>query len=96
MTRIGDEIHMQSSRGYVEGLLQILGLTRANGTDTTGSTITKVTLDMGDTLSQKDHSLFRTCVGKLQLMALIRLDVAHTTEELARDLVSPTNQSWNK
>ena len=96
MTRIGDKIHMKSSKGYVEGLLQILKLTRANRSDTTGSTTTKVTLDMDDVLSPESHSLFRTCVGKLQCMVPIRLDVAYATQELARDLVSPTSQSWSK
>ena len=58
--------------------------------------IAKVTLDMDDTLSPESHSLFRTCVGKLQFMVPIRPDVAYAPEELARGLVSPTNQSWNK
>ena len=57
MTMIGDEIRMKSSKGYVDGLLQILGLTRANGTDTTGSSTTKVTLDMDDVVSPESHSL---------------------------------------
>jgi hypothetical protein len=96
MTMIGDEIRMKSSKGYVDGLLQILGLTRANGTDTTGSSTTKVTLDMDDVVSPESHSLYRTCVGKLQFMVPIRPDVAYATTELARDLVRPTNQSWNK
>ena len=79
MTRIGDEIHMKSSKGYVEGLLQILILTRAHGSGTTGSTTSKVTLDMANTLSPEEHSLFRTCVGKLQFKVPISLVVAYAT-----------------
>ena len=31
LMRLGDEIHMTSSKGYIQGLLEILGLTRAKG-----------------------------------------------------------------
>ena len=93
LIRIGDEAHMTSSKGYVEGLLEILKLTRANGSETTGSNTTKLSLDSDDALSPEDHSLYRTCVGKLQFMVPIRPDIAFAVKGLARDLHSPTNHS---
>ena len=62
--------------------------------ETTGSNATKMALDADTALSPQDHSLYRTCVGKLKFLAPIRPDVAYAVKELASDLISPTNHSW--
>ena len=69
-------------------------LSKANSTETTGSNSTRPTLDADAALSPEEHSLYRTCVGKLQLPVPIRPDVAYSVKEPARDLVTPTSQSW--
>ena len=64
LTRNGDSIHIRSSLGYIEGLLDILKLSKANSVETTGPNVMKRSLDADTVLSPQDHSLYRTCVGE--------------------------------
>ena len=66
-TRVGDEVHVHSSRGYNDGLLEILRLSRANGSETTGASTTPVTFYLDSARTPEEHSLCRTCVGNLQM-----------------------------
>ena len=62
---------------------------------TTGSaTIVKTVSDTP--LSPEEHSVYRTAVGKLLWLALIRGDIAYATKELIRDVTAPTMQSVAK
>ena len=62
---------------------------------TTGSvTIVKTVSDTP--LSPEEHSVYRTAVGKLLWLALIRGDVAYATKELSRDVTAPAMQSVAK
>ena len=62
---------------------------------TTGSvTIAKVVSDTP--LGPEEHSVYRTAVGKLLWLALIRGDIASATKELSRDVTAPTMQSVAK
>ena len=57
---------------------------------TTGSvTIVKTVSDTP--LSPEEHSVYRTAVGKLLWLALIRGDIAYATKELSRDVTAPDN-----
>ena len=47
-------------------------------------------------LSPEEHSMYRTAVGKLLWLALIRGDIAYATKELSRDVTAPTMQSGAK
>ena len=47
-------------------------------------------------LSPEEHSVYRTAVGKLLWLALIRGDIAYATKELSRDVTAPTMQSVAK
>ena len=44
-------------------------------------------------MSPEAHSVYRTAVGKLLWLALIRGDIAYATKELSRDVTAPTIQS---
>ena len=55
LSRIGDEVHLQSSTGYIDGLSEILRLSRASGSDTTGASTTKVTLDLDSALTPEER-----------------------------------------
>ena len=94
LTRNGDEVHVKGSPNYTHGRLEILHRTRANGSETTGSNTAKLSVDTDNALTLEAHSLYRTCVGKLQLLVPIRLDIAYAVKELARGLHSPTKHSW--
>ena len=63
LTRTGDEVHIRSSTGYIDGLLDILRPARAHSLETAGSNTTKPSLDADTALTPEEHSLYRTCVG---------------------------------
>ena len=62
---------------------------------TTGS-VTIVKTVSGTPLSPEEHSVYRTAVGKLLWLALIRGDVAYATKELSRSVTAPAMQSVAK
>ena len=47
-------------------------------------------------LSPEEHKVYRTAVGKLLWLALVRGDIAYGTKELSRDVTAPTMQSVAK
>ena len=62
---------------------------------TTGTlTINKTVPDTP--LSPEEHKVYRTAVGKLLWLALVRGDIAYVTKELSRDVTAPTMQSVAK
>ena len=62
---------------------------------TTGTvTINKTVPDTP--LSPDEHKVYRTAVGKLLWLALVRGDIAYATKELSRDVTAPTMQSVAK
>ena len=70
-------------------------MTKAKPVATTGSvTIVKTVPDTP--LTAEEHSVYRTAVGKLLWLALVRGDTAYTTKELSRDMTAPTMQSVAK
>ena len=83
------------SQAYIDSTLDLYGMKNAKQVATTGSvTIVK---NVSDTpLSPEEHSVYRTAVGKLLWLALIRGDIAYATKELSRDVTGPTMQSVAK
>ena len=65
LTILGGEIQLNSSPGFVEGLLGVRRLTTTCGA---GTACAAVSTHSASVLSQEEHSLDRTCVGELQLM----------------------------
>ena len=57
-------------------------------------TIVKIVSDAP--LSPEEYSVYRTAVGKLPWLALIRGDITYATKELSRDMTAPTMQSVAK
>eukprot|EP00439_Symbiodinium_sp_Y106_P054991 s4799_g7.t1 len=83
------------SQTYIDSILDLYGMKNAKQVATTGSvTIVKTVSDTP--LSPEEHSVYRTAVGKLLWLALIRGDVAYATKELSRDVTAPTMQSIAK
>ena len=93
-TRLGDGVQLKSSIGYVNGLLEVRKLERANSSQATGSSIAKVSVGADSALAPEEHALHWTCVGTIQALAPNRPDIAHVVKELARGLNSPTTHSW--
>ena len=91
----GDSIDVCMSQTYIDSVLDLYGMKNAKQVATTGSvTIVK---NVSDTpLSPEEHSMYRTAVGKLLWLALIRGDIAYATKELSRDVTAPTMQSVAK
>eukprot|EP00439_Symbiodinium_sp_Y106_P043240 s572_g5.t1 len=85
----GDSIDVCVSQTYIDSILDLYGMKNAKQVATTGSvTIAKTVSDTP--LSPEEHSVYRTAVGKLLWLALIRGDIAYATKELSRDVTAPT------
>ena len=88
-------LEIEESNVYIDAILGLCGMKNAKPVATTGSaTIVKTVSDTP--LSPEEHSVYRTAVGKLLWLALIRGDIAYATKELSRDVTAPTMQSVAK
>ena len=88
----GDSIDVCVSQTYIDAMLDLYGMKNAKPVATTGSvTIVQTVSDTPS--SPEEHSVYRTAVGKLLWLALIRGDIAYATKELSRDVTAPTMQS---
>ena len=92
----GDSIDIFMPPDYVEDLLKIYNMQKANPAPNTGSSALKRIEDADSPLSAADHATFRTCVGKLLWLAFVRPDISYAVKELSRDVKSPTLESWAK
>ena len=85
LRRNGDAIDVCVSQTYIDSILDLYGMKNAKQVATTGSvTVVKNVSDAP--LSPEEHSMYRTAVGKLLWLALIRGDIAYATKELSRDV----------
>ena len=91
----GDSIDVCMSQKYIDAILELYGMKDAKPVATTGTvTINKTVPDTP--LSPEEHKVYRTAVGKLLWLALVRGDIAYATKELSRDVTAPTMQSVAK
>ena len=91
----GDSIDVCMSQKYIDTILDLYGMKDAKPVATTGTvTINKTVPDTP--LSPEEHKVYRTAVGKLLWLALVRGDIAYATKELSRDVTAPTMQSVAK
>ena len=91
----GDSIDVCMSQKYIDTILDLYGMKDAKPVATTGTvTINKTVPDTP--LSPEEHKVYRTAVGKLLWLALVRGDIAYATKELSRDVTAPTMQSAAK
>ena len=81
---------------YIEDLLELYSMNKANSVNTTGSSSLKRIEDADVALDAKAHSLFRTAVGKLLWLAFVRPDCSYAVKELSRDVKGPTIESLAK
>ena len=84
----GDSIDIFMPSDYVEDLLKIYNMQKANPAPNTGSSALKRIEDADSPLSAADHATFRTCVGKLLWLAFVRPDISYAVKELSRDLLN--------
>ena len=59
---------------------------------TTGSTLIKRLEDGETELDSDEYKIFRTAIGKLMWLALVRPDINFATQEMARTVQSPTSE----
>ena len=91
----GDSIDVCMSQKYIDTILVLYGMKDAKPVATTGTvTINKSVPDTP--LSPEEHKVYRTAVGELLWLALVRGDIAYATKELSRDVTAPTMQSVAK
>ena len=91
----GDSIDVCMSQKYIDTILDLYGMKDAKPVATTGTvTINKTVPDTP--LSPEEHKVYRTAVGKLLWLALVRGDIVYATKELSRDVTAPTMQSVAK
>ena len=91
----GDSIDVCMSQKYIDATLELYGMKDAKPVATTGTvTINKTVPDTP--LSPEEHKVYRTAVGKLLWLSLVRGDIAYATKELSRDVTAPTMQSVAK
>ena len=92
----GNYILIRQLPGYIENILELVGLSTCRAATTTGTKTIKQTLDTEEVLDEEGHSLFRKVVGKLQWLVPIRPDIAYATKELARRLTEPRQLDLTK
>ena len=92
----GDSIDIFMPPDYVEDLLKIYNMQKANSAPNTGSSALKRIDDADSPLSSDDHATFRTCVGKLLWLAFVRSDISYAVKELSTDVKAPTFESLAK
>ena len=92
----GDSIDILMPQKYIEDLLELYSMNKANSVNTTGSSSLKRIEDADVALDAKAHSLFRTAVGKLLWLAFVRPDCSYAVKELSRDVKGPTIESLAK
>ena len=82
----GDSIDVCMSQKYIkyiDAILELYGMKDAKPVATTGTvTINRTVPDTP--LSPEEHKVYRTAVGKLLWLALVRGDIAYATKELSR------------
>ena len=61
LIRMGYEVHLDNSKGYSDGRLEILRRSRANGSEAIGAAATKVTLDVGNSLTPEELVVSNKC-----------------------------------
>ena len=96
LKRNGDFIDIFMPQEYVEDLLKLYNMQKANPAPNTGSSALKRIQDADSPLSAADHATFRTCVGKLLWLAFVRPDISYAVKELSRDVKGPTMESLAK
>ena len=92
----GDSIDIFMPQKYIEDLLELYSMNKANSVNTTGSSSLKRIEDADVALDAKAHSLFRTAVGKLLWLAFVRPDCSYAVKKLSRDVKGPTIESLAK
>ena len=92
----GDSIDIFMPQKYIEDLLELYSMNKANSVNTTGSSSLKRIEDADVALDAKAHSLFRTAVGKLLWLAFVRPDCSYAVKELSRDVKGPMIESLAK
>ena len=92
----GDSVDICMPQDYITKTLDLYNMVKAKAVGTTGTTSFSHRLVLGDPLSADEHKVYRTAVGKLLWLALIRPDTSYATKELSRDLTAPTNRSLLK
>ena len=81
----GDSIDVCMSQKYIDATLELYGMKDAKPVATTGTvTINKTVPDTP--LSPEKHKVYRTAVGKLLWLALVRGDIAYATKELRQSV----------
>ena len=92
--RVGDVIIEHPAEGYMEGILDIVGMKECNRLTTPGIK-ESIKEDQEDpALDAARHHTYRSVVGKLQFIAPIRPDIHFALKELGRRLHQPTEASW--
>ncbi len=79
----GDSIDILMPQKYIEDLLELYSMNKANSVNTTGSSSLKRIEDADVALDAKAHSLFRTAVGKLLWLVFVRPDCSYAVKELS-------------
>ena len=92
----GDSVDIIMSTKYVEDLLDVYNMRNSKPVTTTGTATAHKTANATEPLSSEEHKRYRTAVGKLLWLALVRPDLAYGTKELSRDLTAPTQESVAK
>jgi hypothetical protein len=65
---------------YITKTLDLYNMVKAKAVGTTGTTSFSHRLDLDDPPSTDEHKVYRTAVGKLLWLALIRPDMSYATK----------------
>ena len=92
-TLCDDGMLVQPNPKYLDGMLEMLGLSGANPAPTPERTSKDD--HEGELLDEQKAYEYRSCVGKALYLSFDRPDCQHTARELTRDMKQPTAGSMN-
>ena len=92
----GDSINILMPQQYIEDLLNLYKVSKANAVNTTGSTALKRIQDADSPFDSDERSRYRTAVGELLWLAFVRPDCSYSVKEVSRDVKAPTQESLAK
>ena len=95
-THRGTDVLIRALPNYYEELLELFSMNNCKGGTTPGTSLLKCPLHGDEPLSWDDYALYRTAVGRLLWIALIRPDITFSVKELARNVQLPTLENWHQ
>ena len=92
--RIQDTVVEMSKEGYIESVLDLMGMTNCSPVLTAGARQELKSPEDEEYIGEKRHRQYRAACGKLQFASPRRPDILYVLKELGRQLQRPRECDW--